>query len=59
MSPLRLIYIGFVFCFLTLSAQGQDDSPARLLVEKKILNKYLVEDKDIVIHYQIFNVGER
>jgi len=45
-------------CWLSLVI-GEDEvaTPARLLVEKQILNKYLVENKDIIVHYNIFNVG--
>lgn len=47
--------------FVTLcQAEGEAiPSGARLLIEKKVLNKYLVESKDLIISYNIHNVGER
>ncbi|KAI2808500.1 hypothetical protein RDWZM_005769 [Blomia tropicalis] len=52
-------FIGtFVLLCLAYLANSEDAStPARLLVEKQVLNKFLVESKDILVHYNIFNVG--
>lgn len=54
-------FIGtFVLLCLAYLANSEDAStPARLLVEKQVLNKFLVESKDILVHYNIFNVGGR
>jgi len=37
--------------------RGEDDSSARLLASKNILNQYLVEDKDLTVEYKIYNIG--
>lgn len=38
---------------------AQDESQARLLIHKRLCNKYLVEGRDVVSEYIIYNIGER
>lgn len=48
----------FIFTLCLASSFGsEEDTGARLLISKQILNKYLVEDMDIVIKYTLYNIG--
>jgi len=37
---------------------AEDEATANLLVSKVVLNKYLVQGKDLTIEYNIYNVGD-
>uniref|UniRef100_A0A0A9YUM2 Translocon-associated protein subunit beta n=1 Tax=Lygus hesperus TaxID=30085 RepID=A0A0A9YUM2_LYGHE len=48
-----------VLCVLTVGTLSSDESDtgARLLVSKQILNRYIVEDMDLIVKYTLYNVG--
>jgi len=54
MKWLLSVVIGTLVCISVA-----DNENARLLASKNILNMYMVENKDLTVEYQIYNVGGR
>lgn len=53
----KLIFAVLLSILVSISADGDEETGPRLLVSKQILNKYLVENMDIIVKYTIFNIG--
>ncbi|CAG0901545.1 unnamed protein product [Darwinula stevensoni] len=54
---MRLVWALGSWLVLACLSLADDVSPARLLVAKRLLNNMLVEGKDLLVQYGLYNVG--
>ncbi|XP_050309182.1 translocon-associated protein subunit beta [Anthonomus grandis grandis] len=52
------VLLAFICVAYCTQEKNQESQGARLLVAKQILNKYLVEGKDIEVRYNLNNIGK-
>lgn len=56
-SAMKLFAFVLLITAAAAATETGEEARARLLVSKQILNKYLVEQRDILVKYTLFNVG--
>lgn len=53
-----IAFLVFLSFSLSVLSADQEETPAKLLISKKILNNFLVEGRDVIVQYALFNIGK-